>query len=194
MDEDLKKIIDFHGHFCPGIAMGYRVAKYVMKNYKKSSDEELVAIVYNDSCSVDAIQCLLSCTFGKGNLIFKDYGKHVYIFYHRENKKGIRISFKEEISEKIGDIRNKILNAKGENRNMEHINKLKKEYSDEILRLSEEELFDIMDIDIPEPKRAKIYPSIKCEECGEYFMEIRGRIINGKIVCMECFGKLIDED
>jgi len=77
MDEDLKKTIEFHGHFCPGLAMGYRVAKYVKKHYKKSEDEELVAIVYNNSCGVDAIQYLLGCTFGKGNLIFKDYGKPV---------------------------------------------------------------------------------------------------------------------
>lgn len=24
--EDFKKTVDFHGHFCPGVAIGYRVA------------------------------------------------------------------------------------------------------------------------------------------------------------------------
>ena len=192
MEDDLNKLIEFHGHYCPGLIIGYRVAKYVLKNFKRSQDEELVAIVYNNSCSVDAIQFILGCTFGKGNLIFKDYGKHVYIFYSRENKKGIRVSLKEEISREMNTVRNSMLNTTGEGIDINTIKRWKKEYSDKLLKLPEEELFNIREADIPEPKRSKIYPSIQCEECGEYFMEIRGRIIDGKIVCMECFERLLE--
>ena len=39
-----------------------------------AADEEIVAIVENDACGVDALQCVTGCTFGKGNLIFRDYG------------------------------------------------------------------------------------------------------------------------
>ena len=74
MDDEFLKAAEFHGHVCPGLAIGYRVAKYAKNYFDKSEDEELVAIVENKSCSIDAIQFLLSCTFGKGNLIFKDYG------------------------------------------------------------------------------------------------------------------------
>ncbi|MBW9220340.1 TraR/DksA C4-type zinc finger protein [Methanothermococcus sp. SCGC AD-155-N22] len=192
MEEDLNKLIEFHGHYCPGLIIGYKVAKYVLKNFKRSQDEELVAIVYNNSCSVDAIQFILGCTFGKGNLIFKDYGKHVYIFYSRENKKGIRISLKEEISKEMNTVRNSMLNTTGEGIDIDAVKKWKEEYSDKLLNLPEEELFNVREVDIPEPKRSKIYPSIQCEECGEYFMEIRGRIIDGKIVCMECFERLLE--
>ncbi|HIQ38577.1 MAG TPA: formylmethanofuran dehydrogenase [Methanothermococcus okinawensis] len=193
MEEDLNRVVEFHGHCCPGLVIGYRVAKYVLKNFKRSQDEELVAIVYNNSCSVDAIQFILGCTFGKGNLIFKDYGKHVYIFYSRENKIGIRISLKGEISEEMNTVRNHILNTKKESKDIDVIEMWKKEYSDKLLSLPEEELFNVREIDIPEPRRSKIYPSIQCEECGEYFMEIKGRIINGKIVCMECFERLMED-
>ena len=180
LEEDLRRTVEFHGHLCVGLALGYRVAKYVKKYYKRSEDEELVAIVYNNSCSVDAIQYLLGCTFGKGNLIFKDYGKHVYIFYSRENKskKGIRITFKDFIFEEI---------------KKKYAEELKNKCIEKILSLSDDDLLIINEVEIPEPKKAKIYPSLKCEECGEYFMEIKGRIINGKIVCMECFEKLIDK-
>lgn len=191
MDEDLKKTMEFHGHFCPGLAMGYRVAKYVKNCYKKSEDEELVAIVYNKSCSVDAIQYLLGCTFGKGNLIFKDYGKHVYIFYSREHKKGIRISFKDEINEEMNSMWAKLKNVSDEEKIK--VNKdLKDKFAKKILNLPDESLLEIKEINIDEPKKARIYPSLKCEECGEYFMEISGRLINGKIVCKECFEKLIN--
>ncbi|MGV8116724.1 FmdE family protein [Methanothrix soehngenii] len=29
MDDDLKAAVEFHGHLCPGVAVGYRVAKNV---------------------------------------------------------------------------------------------------------------------------------------------------------------------
>ena len=70
--------VKFHGHACPGLAIGYRVANLALKELGgRARDEELVAIVENNSCAVDAIQLICGCTFGKGNLIFKDFGKQV---------------------------------------------------------------------------------------------------------------------
>ncbi len=80
-DDDLKKVIAFHGHICPGVAYGYRVAREAIKQLgRKAKDEELVAIVENDSCAVDAIQVLTGCTFGKGNLIHKTTGNRFIRF------------------------------------------------------------------------------------------------------------------
>lgn len=69
---DYKNIVEFHGHECPGLAMGYRMASAAMNalNSIHSEDEEIVAIVENNACGVDALQCVTGCTFGKGNLIF----------------------------------------------------------------------------------------------------------------------------
>ncbi|MDD1754133.1 MAG: formylmethanofuran dehydrogenase subunit E family protein, partial [Methanothrix sp.] len=39
MDEDFKKAAEFHGHICPGLAIGYRVAKYAKEHYPRSQDE-----------------------------------------------------------------------------------------------------------------------------------------------------------
>src|ERR1700690_3376478 len=86
-------IIDFHGHSCPGLAIGYRVSLGALKELvERSGDEEIVAIVENNSCAVDAVQVMIGCTVGKGNLIFKDYGKQVYTFIRRPSGKSIRIS------------------------------------------------------------------------------------------------------
>src|SRR5512147_1538276 len=92
--DDLRDAIQFHGHLCPGLALGYRVAKAALRELgaERPEDEELVAVVENDSCAVDAIQFITGCTFGKGNLIFRDYGKHVYTFYDRATGKAVRIS------------------------------------------------------------------------------------------------------
>ena len=88
MPLDLEQCIDFHGHLCPGIIIGYKVAKIAMEKmkFKKARDEEVVCISMTDGCAVDAIQYLTRCTLGKGNLIFQDYGKMVFLFLKR--KKG----------------------------------------------------------------------------------------------------------
>jgi formylmethanofuran dehydrogenase subunit E len=44
--------------------------------------------------------------------------------------------------------------------------------------------------DIPEPEKARIHPSLKCQECGEAFMEIMGRMVGGKVVCQACFERM----
>ncbi len=92
--------VEFHGHACPGLALGYRAALFALETLgKRAADEELVAIVENNSCAVDAVQLLTGCTFGKGNLIFRDYGKQVYTFVKRSSQneaaatgEGLRIS------------------------------------------------------------------------------------------------------
>ena len=62
-----EEIIQFHGHGCPGLAIGYRMATAAMESLElfRAEDEELLAIVENDACGVDALQCVAGCTFGK---------------------------------------------------------------------------------------------------------------------------------
>ena len=87
MDHDsmLDEVISFHGHFCPGILIGYRAALAGLRHLgvQRVEDEQLVAIVETDACGVDAVQYVTGCTFGKGNLIFRDWGKHVFSFARR---------------------------------------------------------------------------------------------------------------
>ena len=80
LSDDLKDCICFHGHFCPGLAYGYLVAKeaIVLLDLIHSPDEEAVVVSENDSCAVDAVQVLLGTTIGKGNLIINNYGKNIF--------------------------------------------------------------------------------------------------------------------
>jgi formylmethanofuran dehydrogenase subunit E len=106
-------IVEFHGHVCPGLALGYRVSMFALKELgERALDEELVAIVENNSCAVDAVQVITGCTFGKGNLIFKDYGKQVYTFI-----KGLfGIASQRKVMEYgfllIGNLRKKLMKKK----------------------------------------------------------------------------------
>ena len=187
----LDEIVKFHGHICPGLVLGYRASAFALKELgRKSIDEEIVAIVENNSCAVDAVQVMTGCTFGKGNLIFKDYGKQVYTFIKRPSGKAVRISIDwtpPHETEKQKEIWQKYMKG---NRSKEvlkavHLRKTKKIES--ILKTSDKELFKIKHLKMPLPDEAKIYPSVSCEICKEKTMEPRLRLKNGKMLCIPCF-------
>ena len=192
MDDEFNKVVEFHGHVCPGLAIGYRVAKYAKGHCSKSIDEELVAIVENNSCSVDAIQRMLSCTFGKGNLIFKDYGKQVFTFYCRGDHKALRIYFKGKMPERMGELQERRIKNRLIKEEQKELEGLREAYILHILNASDDELLSVRSVELPAPEKARIYPSLKCDECKESFMEIKGRTVCGKVVCMDCFEKLAD--
>lgn len=190
-DKDFKKIAEFHGHVCPGLAYGYRVAKVALRELgEKARDEEIVSIVENDSCAVDAIQVLIGSTFGKGNLIFKDYGKQVYTFISRKTGKGLRISvdFKGyQETEKDKAIWNRFLSGDRSQKTIKEVRRIKDKKIETILKSPEKDLLTIRNVKIKPPEEAKIYTAIRCEECGEKVMEPRAKIKEGKIVCLPCF-------
>ncbi|MGI8552624.1 MAG: FmdE family protein [Dehalococcoidia bacterium] len=59
----LEQVRKFHGHRCPGAAVGIRAAEIDLREIgPHAGDEEVVAIVETDMCAVDAIQSLTGCT------------------------------------------------------------------------------------------------------------------------------------
>jgi len=187
-DTDLREAIQFHGHLCPGLALGYRVAKAALRELKadRPRDEELVAIVENDSCAADAVQFITGATFGKGNLIFRDYGKHVYTFFNRRTNHGVRIS--EDYRGFDSD--NRFIELKKRQEAGEDVSRERQAYLMEkaaaILAADEKEIMIITPVATPPPHEARIRGSLRCAICGEKFMESRGRVKNGKIVCIPC--------
>jgi formylmethanofuran dehydrogenase subunit E len=187
-DTDLREAVQFHGHLCPGLALGYRVAKAALRELKadRPHDEELVAVVENDSCAADAIQFVTGCTFGKGNLIFRDYGKHVYTFYSRRTGQGVRISedFRGfENDQRFAELKKR--QDAGEDVARERQSYLM-EKAAAILQAAEKDIFTIGPVSSPPPGEAKIRTSVRCAVCGEKFMESRARVKNGNIVCIPC--------
>ena len=167
----LKKAEQFHGHACPGLSIGVKAAEYLLAQGSLfSKDEELVAVVENDNCSVDALQALLGTTFGKGNLIFRDHGKNSYTFYNRTQKKGVRLSAKPG---GFGD------------RSMSREERMKK-----ILEARPEDIFNISEVEFNPPEYARIHESVVCDACRESVMSTRVREIKGMKLCIPCFEKM----
>jgi formylmethanofuran dehydrogenase subunit E len=166
------EIVQFHGHECPGLAIGYRMATAAMEKLQsmRAEDEELVAIVENDACGVDALQCVTGCTFGKGNLLFRDYGKRVYNVYSRSTRKGVRVLFHGKgIPQDLGEDRRAL--------------------TDWILHSAADTMLSVTLTSIAEPEPARIRNSIACAFCGESVMETRVRRLRGKPACIPCYEK-----
>lgn len=167
--EDLyKKCVEFHGHSCGGLLIGFRAALCAMERFgidERAQDEELVCVTENDACGVDAIQALLGCTAGKGNLIFRLCGKQAFTFYERKSGRSFRIALK----------------------NMEFSDRESKRAFME--NAPSEEIFDFGEAHFPLPSEARIYQSHLCDVCGERTAEPWLRVRDGRLLCLECLGK-----
>jgi len=171
----LEGLILFHGHICPGLAIGYRatLAGLERLGVERAEDEELIAIVENDSCSVDAAQFLAGATFGKGNFFFHDYGKQVFTFARRDDNHAVRVALKPEKKRP-----SKIKDAEWREERVKYI-----------LDAPLEDLFTISDVEIELPPSARIRSSVICESCGEPVMETRTVSHEGKTICRDCAGE-----
>jgi len=185
--------VKFHGHACPGLAIGYRVANLALKELGlRASDEELVAIVENNSCAVDAIQLLCGCTFGKGNLVFKDYGKQVYTFIRRPHPEAIRIAVKWQPPPEDPETEAMWQRYAEGDRSAEvtaAVQDRKTRKMQSVLAADDSQLFEIKRIMVDMPQAARIYKSVTCAACGEKVMEPRTQLVGGMTVCIPCAEK-----
>ncbi len=162
-----EKAAAFHGHICPGLAIGFKACEAAMEKLGigVSDDEEIVCITENDACGVDAVQAILSCTIGKGNLLYHNTGKQAFSFFDRKSGKKLRVYLKAENRDKMdrSDWREYLLNAP----------------VDQIFSFSEPK-YDL-------PEKARIFNTLKCELCGERAPEHKMHLQNGQTVCADCF-------
>jgi len=169
-NQDLwKEVVDFHGHECPGLAIGYRAAVTALEKLgvNKAKDEELVAIVETDACSVDAIQVLAGCSIGKGNLLYKNHGKQAFTIGNRKTGKAVRVYV--DPSKLPVDREDRAARMKM------------------ILKAPEEDFCKVEFVELPLPEEARIFLSVECESCGEKLSEARAKLEGGKTLCRACY-------
>ena len=167
------EVAAFHGHVCPGLAIGYRMARGALRHLAdvRSADEELVAIVENDACGVDAVQYLTGCTFGKGNLIFQDHGKQAYTLFHRASGRAARVTPAE---------------SEGMKQRQAAGSEKRDEWIQWLLAAPDEDVVKVEPATLPPPDYARIRRSVPCAFCGERVMETRARVREGQVACIPC--------
>lgn len=161
-----EKCVEFHGHTCSGLTIGFKASLYATKllGLNFSEDEDVVCISENDACGVDAIQVILGCSVGKGNLLFHLRGKQAFTFHNRANGKSVRLVLKDR--------------PEGITREESYT------YMQE---RNPEELFMVKEALIQIPEKAKIFNSVPCERCKESTAETMIRFEDGKCLCLDCY-------
>ena len=161
-----EKAAAFHGHVCPGLTIGYRAALYAIDLLELtfSKDEQVVCITENDACGVDAIQAILGCSVGKGNLLFHIRGKQAFSFYNRKTGKAVRL----------------MLNPKPRDMSRE-------ESFEYYHQCSNEEMFTVSEPKLQLPEHARLFDSYVCDCCGEATGANWIRLAGGKKLCLDCY-------
>ena len=168
MDEQAlwEKAVAFHGHACGGLTIGFKASLYAMELLELtfSGDEEVVCITENDACGVDAIQAILGCSIGKGNLLFHMRGKQAFSFYERKTGRSVRL----------------VLKPRPEGMTRE-------ESFAYYQSRRPDELFEVKETTISLPEPARLFRSYACENCGEVTGENWIRLAGGKKLCLDCY-------
>jgi formylmethanofuran dehydrogenase subunit E len=163
-----QRCVDFHGHSCPGLAIGFKAVEALEQQMGLvcGGDEELVCVTENDACGVDAVQVLTGCSLGKGNLLYRERGKMAFSFFNRTTGQNLRMVFKLPVSRKdVG----------------------REELQQMILDADPATLFHFSQPGFSLPEKARIFDSLTCEQCGESAVEHLIRLHEGKKLCLDCF-------
>lgn len=188
---DFQECVRFHGHSCPGLAIGYAAAKVgsrVLKFYR-SQDEEVVAIVENDSCAVDGVQVLLGCTFGKGNLVFRDWGKQVFTFFSRKQGRGVRVAFRglnDCDDQRRRELRQKIEAGNATSEETSEWYELRRKMTRDLVTGDPTAFFDVKEVTEEIPAKASIVQTAPCGRCAEPTMTSRLVEKDGQLICRGC--------
>ena len=161
-----EKAVAFHGHVCGGLMIGYKASLYAIEllGLTFSDGEQVVCVAENDACGVDAIQVLLGCSVGKGNLLFHMTGKQAFSFYERKSGRSVRL----------------VLRPKPEGMTREESFAYYQNHASE-------ELFEVKETTLQLPEPARIFQSVRCDGCGEIAAENHIHLENGRRLCEDCY-------
>ncbi len=100
LDDLTEEAIAFHGHLCPGLVLGIRMARAGCREVglerRRSAGKGLVVFVEIDRCATDAIQALTGVSLGRRTLKHLDYGKMAATFVNVDTGAAVRVAARDE--------------------------------------------------------------------------------------------------
>lgn len=198
----IEKARNFHGHICPFVVLGLRASEIAMERLGvgkagegETVGEEVLAIIECNNCFADGVQVATGCTLGNNCLIYLDVGKNALTLVRRSDWKGVRVYidkdkldakyFNKEALELFEKV---VAKREGTAEDAERLRKMWTEIGYAMSNLPEEE-FKIEEVKLKEIERAPIFESVRCARCGELAMKTRVKFVDGKALCLSCYGE-----
>ncbi len=190
----LKRVVDFHGHVCPELALGCKFSQFVQhllaENILEGGGFSILA--ENSTSALDAIQVILGVTVGNQRLMVMDYGKHNYTLYSQHQDIGWTFRLIDQNfadNENFHRLEEKILTDNALLENYISFQQMIDARVRQILDSSPDELFTIETTHgIPQQSHStSIY--LTCDNCGEQVLATRCIENHHKTFCQPCFQK-----
>ncbi len=187
----------FHGHKCPAMPNGLRVAAAAMNalGVERTGDSALHAFLdlgekHCATCFADGVQVITGCTFGKGNISKTHKGKWALTLIDKKTNRAVRVTPKAQalLSNKKTEFFTKyrMVGVPPTQVPDEVVQPL----VEKVMNAPEEMMMDISEVFTYEwPKEKHSFDGFVCEECGEMVVEKYGRVKGDKKVCIDCANK-----
>ncbi|MDD4874414.1 MAG: FmdE family protein [Dehalococcoidales bacterium] len=167
----IKKVEEFHGHVCAGIAMGTKSALAAMRTLgfdpHEKKHKDLIVYVETDRCMTDAVQIVSGCTPGKRSLKYVDYGKFAATFVRLSTGEAYRVTTIKDFDKNLS---------------VEDLLKAVAETPDEEMLLLQKVEVNIPETDLPGAPMERAI----CVACGERVMDGRTIFKDCKAYCITC--------
>ncbi|HHT46629.1 MAG TPA: formylmethanofuran dehydrogenase [Firmicutes bacterium] len=190
-EELWQETVDFHGHICPGIAVGFRASVLAMATLDKALrklGETHIAVCENDVCGIDGVQYITGCTLGNDGLIIYNRGKFAFSWVEKRTGEGIRILLKVPLwaSNEPLLLHRKVKVGTATEKEKQQWIDIRGKRGLELMELKDNKLLDVQQIKIKIPGKPRLFPFVSCAECGEAFMEPWASLDGGRVICPAC--------
>ena len=90
-----KEVVKFHGHECPGLAIGIRACEAIISKMNiKPKEDKIICITENNTCPVDGIKYVFGCDYDKKNLFYKESDELAFNIFNASNNDSLMIIYK----------------------------------------------------------------------------------------------------
>ncbi|MER3450282.1 MAG: formylmethanofuran dehydrogenase [Chloroflexota bacterium] len=184
-------VVKFHGHMCPGLALGIRAAEVAWAQVGVNSPENpIIAIVETDLCPADAIQYLTGCTFGKGNLVHLDHGKNAFTFIRLREGRGVRVVARPDAfgppDPDFVALSERVRSGEASAGERARFDEIQRRRAETILQMPIDRLFQVKTTEAHPPPRNRTMRWGVCDGCGEPVLISHLEPQNGGSYCRGC--------
>ncbi len=184
--------IEFHGHACCVLAVGYRAAVLAREILAPLQEEEsLQAIVETVDCSTDALQVVLRCTMGSRRLRVNEKGK--YVFTVAKPGKAVRLALRPQVIGRSGpefiELMENVANGMASPGEKHHFFYRQQSLIQCILEAPDEDLFNWREVSFAPQEPGFVFTSCICGGCGEEVFDGFAVARQGRLFCPDCAGE-----